>query len=176
MRGAGRVWQCGGVAGAQTRATAALAKAGARFAVHEYDRPPAHTPGGYGGEAVAALADRLGVQPGQILKTLVVRSGALFAVAVVPVPATLSLKAAAAALGLGKAEMAPAEEAERATGYVVGGISPLGLRRALPVVVDESVLRWDRVLCSAGRRGLEIDLHPRDLVRLAGARTAPIAR
>jgi Cys-tRNA(Pro)/Cys-tRNA(Cys) deacylase len=90
------------------------------------------------------------------------------------VPHKLSLKAAAAALGVPKAEMADRAAAERSTGYVVGGISPLGQRKPLPTVVDESVLTWDRVLCSAGRRGLQVALAPADLVRLTKAVTADI--
>lgn len=94
--------------------------------------------------------------------------------AVLPVPAKLSLKAAAAALGVAKATMADPAAAQRSTGYVVGGISPLGQRKPLPTVVDSSALRWDRVLCSAGKRGLDVALGPRDLVRLTNAVTAEI--
>lgn len=96
----------------------------------------------------------------QIFKTLVVTLPSGLGVAVVPVPAKLSLKAAAAALGAAKATMADPSAAARATGYVVGGISPLGQRKALPTVVDASALQWDRVLCSAGKRGLEVGLDP----------------
>jgi Cys-tRNA(Pro)/Cys-tRNA(Cys) deacylase len=95
-------------------------------------------------------------------------------VAVLPVPSKLSLKAAAAALGVAKATMADPVAAQRSTGYVVGGISPLGQRKALPTVVDSSALQWDRVLCSAGKRGLDVALDPRDLVRLTNAVTAEI--
>ncbi len=91
-----------------------------------------------------------------------------------PAPAPLSLRAAAAALGGGKAVMAERSDAERATGYVLGGISPLGQRSRLRTAVDASAHQWDRVLCSAGRRGLEIELAPADLVRLTGAVVAPI--
>ena len=94
--------------------------------------------------------------------------------AVLPVPSKLSLKAAAAALGVPKAAMAERAAAERSTGYVIGGISPLGQRKPLPTVVDASALAWDRVLCSAGKRGLEIALAPADLVRLTNAVTAEI--
>lgn len=142
--------------------------------VHAYSHDPRHD--SYGAEAVAALGDALGVSAGQIFKTLVIElgSGAL-AVAVLPVPTTLSLKAAAAALGGGKAAMADKAKAERTTGYVLGGISPLGQKKRLPTVVDVSALEWDRVLCSAGKRGLEIELAPADLVRLTAAVTAPVA-
>jgi Cys-tRNA(Pro)/Cys-tRNA(Cys) deacylase len=97
-------------------------------------------------------------------------------VALVPVDHELDLKALATALGAKRAEMATPEEAERATGYVVGGISPLGQRRALPTVIDRSASALGRIHVSAGRRGLEIALHPADLIRLCRATTAPIAR
>ncbi|MEV4204149.1 Cys-tRNA(Pro) deacylase [Nocardia salmonicida] len=141
--------------------------------VHSYSHDPRAE--SYGGEAVDALGEELGVRAAQIFKTLVIElsSGAL-AVAVVPVPARLSLKAAAAALGASKASMADKTKAERTTGYVLGGVSPLGQRKKLPTVVDASALDWDRVLCSAGKRGLEIELAPADLVRACAAVTAPI--
>jgi Cys-tRNA(Pro)/Cys-tRNA(Cys) deacylase len=97
-------------------------------------------------------------------------------VAVVPVSGSLDLKALAAAAGGRKAAMAEPADAERATGYVLGGISPLGQRTALPTVVDDSALTFATVLVSAGRRGLQVELPPADLVRLTGARTAPIGR
>lgn len=161
------------MAGSSTPATQALTKAKVDFRVHSYQHDPSSA--SYGTEAVDALAGQLGLQPGQIFKTLVVKTsdGAL-AVAVLPVPAKLSLKAAAAALGAGKAVMADQADAQRSTGYVLGGISPLGQRKRLATVVDSSAVDWDRVLCSAGRRGLEIDLDPADLVRLTGAVLAPI--
>ncbi|MFD6107824.1 Cys-tRNA(Pro) deacylase [Nocardia salmonicida] len=141
--------------------------------VHSYSHDPRAE--SYGDEAVDALGEELGVHAAQIFKTLVIElsSGAL-AVAVVPVPARLSLKAAAAALGASKASMADKTKAERTTGYVLGGVSPLGQRKKLPTVVDASALHWDRVLCSAGKRGLEIELAPADLVRACAAVTAPI--
>ena len=128
----------------------------------------------FGEEAVAALADREGLQPGQILKTLVVATPDGLGVAVLPVPSKLSLKAAAAALGVPKATMADPAAAQRSSGYVVGGISPLGQRKPLPTVVDSSALQWDRVLCSAGKRGWDVSLSPHDLVRLTNAVTADI--
>ena len=128
----------------------------------------------FGDEAVAALAEREGVQPGQILKTLVVAMPSGLGVAVLPVPSKLSLKAAAAALGAPKATMADPAAAQRSSGYVVGGISPLGQRKPLPTVVDSSALQWDRVLCSAGKRGWDVSLSPQDLVRLTNAVTADI--
>lgn len=128
----------------------------------------------FGDEAVAALAEREAVQPGQIFKTLVVAMPSGLGVAVVPVPSKLSLKAAAAALGAPKATMADPAAAQRSSGYVVGGISPLGQRKPLPTVVDSSALQWDRVLCSAGKRGWDVSLSPQDLVRLTNAVTADI--
>jgi Cys-tRNA(Pro)/Cys-tRNA(Cys) deacylase len=97
-------------------------------------------------------------------------------VAVVPVSGTLDLKALAAAVGGKRAEMAEPADAERATGYVVGGISPLGHRSRLEVVLDGSASAWDRVYVSGGRRGLQVSLAPADLVAVTGARVAPIGR
>ena len=99
---------------------------------------------------------------------------AKLAVAILPVPRRMSLKAVAAALGSSKASMADPAKAERSSGYVTGGISPLGQRKALPTVIDASVSSWERIYCSAGRRGLEIGLAPADLIRLTGAVTAEI--
>lgn len=142
--------------------------------MHTYKHDPRAD--SYGTEAVDALTAELGLAAEQIFKTLVIEltTGSL-AVAVLPVPNTLSLKAAAAALGASKASMADKTRAEKTTGYVLGGISPLGQRKPLPTVVDASALSWNRVLCSAGRRGLEIELAPADLVRLTSAVTAPVA-
>ena len=112
--------------------------------------------------------------PEQIFKTLVIAVPSGLAVAVLPVPWKLSLKAAAAALGVPKATMAERAAAERSTGYVLGGISPLGQRKRLPTVVDASALAFDRVLCSAGKRGWDVALAPADLVALTGAVTADI--
>lgn len=131
----------------------------------------------FGEEAVAELTaagGATGLVPEQVYKTLVLAVPHGLAVAVLPVPSKLSLKAAAAALGAAKATLADTAAAERATGYLVGGISPFGQRRPLPTVVDSSVLRWDRVLCSAGRRGWDVAVHPGDLIRLTHAVTADI--
>ena len=128
----------------------------------------------YGEEAVAALAGQHDLLAEQILKTLIVAGPSGLAVAVLPVPCKLSLKAAAAALGWTKAAMADRSAAERSTGYVLGGISPLGQRRRLPTVLDSSSLQFDRVLCSAGKRGSDVALDPRDLARLTGAVVATI--
>ncbi|MGW0325103.1 Cys-tRNA(Pro) deacylase [Nocardia sp. NPDC055165] len=149
------------------------ALSGIAHTVHSYSHDPRAD--SYGDEAVDALGDELGVRAEQIFKTLVIElSSGTLAVAVLPVPARLSLKAAAAALGAPKASMADKTKAERTTGYVLGGVSPLGQRKKLPTVVDASALDWDRVLCSAGKRGLEIELAPADLVRACAAVTAPI--
>lgn len=158
---------------AATPAINALKKAGVAHRVHAYTHDPRAD--SYGTEAVDALAAELGVQAAQVFKTLVIELGTgALAVAVLPVPKMLSLKSAAAALGAAKATMADRTKAERTTGYVLGGISPLGQRKLLPTVLDESALGWDRMLCSAGRRGLEIELAPADLVRLTSAVTAPV--
>ncbi|WP_231737719.1 aminoacyl-tRNA deacylase [Mycobacterium sp. IS-1742] len=157
---------------AATPAIAALVSDGAPHAVLQYRHDP--RAGSYGDEAVAELA-ATGVDAQQVFKTLVIAVPKGLAVAVLPVPAKLSLKAAAAALGESKATMAERAAAERSTGYVLGGISPLGQRKRLPTVIDASALQWDRVLCSAGKRGLEIAVAPADLVRLTGAVTADIA-
>jgi len=157
-----------------TPATVALTRAGAAHDLHPYEHgsgpPGSHA--AYGLEAVGAL----GLEPGQVFKTLVARVDGRLVVAVVPVSGSLDLKALAAATGGKKAELADPADAERATGYVVGGISPLGHRSRLDVVVDESATRLDRVYVSAGRRGLQVSLAPADLVAVSGARVAPIGR
>jgi Cys-tRNA(Pro)/Cys-tRNA(Cys) deacylase len=158
---------------AATPAVRTLERARVTHSLHEYD-PAAADPGahGYGEAAVTAL----GADPAQVFKTLVTRVDGALTVAVVPVSGQLDLKALAAAAGGRKAAMADPADAERATGYVRGGISPLGQRKALPTVVDDSALDFGTVLVSAGRRGLQVELDPADLVRLTHARTAAIAR
>ncbi|MBD0860802.1 Cys-tRNA(Pro) deacylase [Gordonia sp. zg691] len=162
---------------AATPAIAALERAEISHTVHRYDHDPRSE--AYGAEAVEALADTLGVRGEQIFKTLVIelsggdRPG--LAVAVVPVPAKLSLKAAAAALGASKAKMAEAKAVTRTTGYVLGGVSPVGQRSSLPTVIDSSAMGFDTVLCSAGKRGLEIALAPADLAAVTEAVFADIA-
>jgi Cys-tRNA(Pro)/Cys-tRNA(Cys) deacylase len=160
------------VARAATQAIAVLVAAGVPHEVLRYHHDPRNE--SFGAEAVAELAATMDVSAEQVFKTLVVAIPEGLAVAVLPVPYKLSLKAAAAALGVPKAEMAERAAAERSTGYVVGGISPLGQRKPLPTVVDDSVHAWDRVLCSAGKRGLQVALAPDDLVRLTRAVTADI--
>ena len=158
------------MAGRGTTATAALERAGIPFTVHEYPHDPRHE--SYGREASQAL----GVAADRVFKTLIAEVDGALVVGVVPVEGQLDLKALAAAAGGKKAAMAPVPTAERATGYVAGGISPVGQRKKLPVVIDESALRFPTVFCSAGRRGLEIELAPADLVRAADAKVASIGR
>ncbi|HEY5852714.1 MAG TPA: Cys-tRNA(Pro) deacylase [Aldersonia sp.] len=161
------------MAGAATPATRVLAQARIEHVVFRYPHDPSTQ--AFGEEAVDALIGEVGAEPAQVFKTLVVElSDAKLAVAVLPVPRRMSLKAVAAALGAAKASMADPAKAERSSGYVTGGISPLGQRRVLPTVIDASVNDWDRVYCSAGRRGLEIGLAPADLVQLTGAVIAKI--
>jgi Cys-tRNA(Pro)/Cys-tRNA(Cys) deacylase len=157
-------------ASAGTPATTALTRAGVDFGVHPYEHDPAAP--SYGLEAATAL----GVPAEQVFKTLLVEGERGLAVGVVPVNSSLDLKAVAAALGVKKVAMARPEDAERATGYVVGGISPVGQRRTLPTVVDESALGHERVYVSGGRRGLDLSLPPADLLRVTGAVAAVIAR
>ncbi|TDC69769.1 Cys-tRNA(Pro) deacylase [Actinomadura sp. GC306] len=159
-----------GRGGTGTPATVAAAQAGIEYTLHSYEADPDAE--SYG----EAAADALGVPHGRLFKTLLAEVDGRLTVGVVPVSATLDLKALAAAAGGKKARMADPRDAERATGYVVGGISPLGQRRTLPTVVDESVSALGTVYVSAGRRGLQIELVPADLVRLTGAEVAPIAR
>ena len=139
---------------------------------YEHD-PRAHDRGlSYGQEAALAL----GIEAERVFKTLLAEVDGPHTLAVVPVDGQLDHKAIAAAVGGKKAAMADPAAAERATGYVVGGISPLGQRKRLPTVVDASALGFESVLVSAGRRGVDVELAPADLVRLTAARTAPIAR
>ncbi|HEX6023434.1 MAG TPA: Cys-tRNA(Pro) deacylase [Solirubrobacter sp.] len=152
-----------------TPATKALERAGVPFTVHAYKHDPKHE--SYGLEA----AERLGLDPATVFKTLVASVDGKLTVAIVPVERQLDLKALAAACKAKKAQMAPGPDAERATGYVAGGISPLGQRKQLPTVIDDSALGHARIHVSAGRRGLEVELAPADLQRLTRARTAAIS-
>ncbi len=154
-----------------TRALVALARAGVEHTVHTYDHDPA-TPAGYGLEAAQAL----GLAPEQVFKTLLADVDGGLVVAVVPVTTTLDLKALASAVGGKRAAMAEPRDAERATGYVVGGISPLGQKTAHPTVVDETAELYETVYVSGGRRGMDIGLAPADLIALTGATVADIAR
>ncbi len=153
-----------------TRATVLLTKLGIEFRVHAYDHDPRAA--AYGTEAV----ERLGLAPDRTFKTLLATSGDRLVVGVVPVSTMLDLKAFAATAGVKSLTMAEAAVAERATGYVVGGISPIGQQRRLATFIDDSATSFDTVFCSAGRRGLEIELTPADLRRAADATFAAIAR
>jgi Cys-tRNA(Pro)/Cys-tRNA(Cys) deacylase len=160
-----------------TPATKVLTAAGVSFTAHTFEADDrsrvAKGPSvSFGEEAAAAL----GVRPERVFKTLVAEVDGALWVAVVPVPGHLDLKALAAAAGGKKAVMADPAAAERSSGYVVGGISPLGQRKALPTVVDASALTFETVFVSGGRRGLDLELAPGDLVELTKGRTAPIAR
>ncbi|GAA3823132.1 Cys-tRNA(Pro) deacylase [Amycolatopsis tucumanensis] len=156
------------MAGKGTPATALLAKQKVAHKLHAYDHDPKHE--SYGLEA----AEALGLEPDRVFKTLVADVDGKLTVGVVPVTGQLDLKALAAAAGGKRAKMADAAAAQRATGYVLGGISPLGQRSRLPVVIDETAEKFETIYCSAGRRGLEVELAPADLVRLTSATVAPI--
>jgi Cys-tRNA(Pro)/Cys-tRNA(Cys) deacylase len=153
-----------------TPAVVAAQRARVAFQIHEYEHDPAAP--SYGLEA----AEKLGLDPANVFKTLVASVDGKLVVALVPVAHSLDLKALAAAVKGKRAAMADVGEAERATGYVAGGISPLGQRKRLPAVVDETARALERMYVSAGRRGVEIELAPADLIRLAQAVVAPIAR
>ncbi len=153
-----------------TPAVEAAKAAGVPYEVVQYEHDPKAE--SYGLEA----AEILGVAPERVFKTLVAKVDGRLAVGIVPVAARLDLKALADAVGGRKAEMADPAEAQRATGYVVGGISPLGQKRRLPTAIDASAMEQETVYVSGGRRGLEIVLVPADLVRLTDAKVAPIAR
>lgn len=161
-----------------TPATVALTAAGIPFAVRAYEHNPRAT--SYGLEA----AEALDADPARVFKTLLASldpstgsgQGGKLVVGIVPVSGHLDLKALARALGGSKAVMAEVAAAERATGYVAGGISPIGQKRAHPTVLDESALAHDTILVSGGRRGFDIELAPNDLVAVTGAVTATIGR
>jgi Cys-tRNA(Pro)/Cys-tRNA(Cys) deacylase len=166
------------VSGRGTPALAVLAAAGTAHVIHEYEA--AEGAGGldrdtrphYGLDAAAAL----GVEPDRVFKTLVASVDGRFVVGVVPVSGELDLKALAVAAGGRRADLAEPEAAQRASGSVIGGISPLGHRRPMPVYVDASASAFATIFVSGGRRGLQVELAPGDLLRLAGATTARIAR
>jgi Cys-tRNA(Pro)/Cys-tRNA(Cys) deacylase len=154
-----------------TPAIAAAKKAKIWFAVHEYEHDPAAE--SFGKES----AEKLETDPARVFKTLVVAvSERDLAVMVVPVLHQLDLKLAAKALGVKKAAMADVKQVERATGYVLGGVSPLGQKKRLPTVVDASAAEHASVFVSGGRRGLDIELAPSDLCALTGGVFAPVAR
>ena len=153
-----------------TPATVALTAAGIAFEVRAYEHDPRAT--SYGLEA----AEALGVDPARVFKTLLASLDGELVVGVVPVAGQLDLKALARALGGSKAVMAEVAAAERATGYVAGGISPVGQRRRHRTLLDASALDHDTILVSGGRRGFDIELAPADLVAVTGAVTATIGR
>lgn len=154
-----------------TPAVKAAERARVAFELHQYPHDPGHE--AYGLEA----AEKLGLSPQQVFKTLIAQvDGRELVAALVPVHLQLDLKALAMACGGKKAAMAAVADAERSCGYVTGGISPLGQRKRLPTVIDQSVSKLERVFVSAGKRGLEIEIAPSDLISLCAARTANIAR
>lgn len=152
-----------------TRAIEALRRATVEFTVHEYD--PAEGDLSYGEAAAVAL----GVEPARVFKTLVAIVDGNPVVGMVPVSSHLSMKKLARTVGGKRATMADPSDAERLTGYVVGGISPLGQRRRLPMFLDESAVGLDTIFVSGGRRGLQVEVAPTDLMRLTGAEAADIA-
>ncbi|MFN8195011.1 MAG: Cys-tRNA(Pro) deacylase [Nocardioidaceae bacterium] len=153
-----------------TPATVALERAGVAFALHAYEHDPRAA--SFGLEA----AEALGLDPTRVFKTLMVSLDGRLVVGIVPVTGQLDLKALARVLGGSKAVMAEAAAAERATGFVVGGISPVGQKRAHPTVLDESATGFPTVFVSAGRRGLDLEVAPADLVEVTGATLAAISR
>ena len=160
-----------------TRALDLIVRSGVAHRVHAYEPPERHErdrdrPPAYGPDA----AEALGVDPGRVHKTLAATVDGRLVLAVVPVDRELDLKRLAEALGGRRAAMADPADAERATGFVIGGMSPLGSRRPIPVVVDAAALDRETVFVSAGRRGLQVELAASDLVRLANAKVATIAR
>ncbi len=157
-----------------TPATGALSRAGIDFTLHDYPHDARAT--SYGLEAAAYLARTLGVSEDRVFKTLMTSVDGRLAVAIVPVTTQLDLKALARALGASRAVMAELAAAERATGYVAGGISPFGQKRPHPTVLDQQALEHPTVFVSAGRRGLDLEIAPADLVRVTGAITEQISR
>ena len=166
------------MSGRGTPALVAVRAAGIDHVVHEYEAPGSAVPRErdrrphYGLDAAAAL----GVDPSRVFKTLIAAVDGRLVAVVVPVAGELDLKALAAVLDGRKAILADPVEAERATGYVVGGISPLGMRRSLPTVVDRSAAGFGTVFVSGGRRGLQLEMAPADLARLTQAIEASVAR
>ncbi len=149
-----------------TPAVEAAKRAGVEFRLHEYEGVDVGD-----GDYAVAVAAALGQPPARLFKTLVASVDGRLEVFIVPADRQLDLRAAGK-----RVTLADRAAAERATGYVIGGISPLGQRKRLPATIDETALEWETVLVSAGRRGLQIELPPADLVRLTAARVAPIAR
>ncbi|MCU1543105.1 MAG: ybaK [Microbacteriaceae bacterium] len=153
-----------------TPATVALTAAGIRFLPHAYEHDAANT--NYGTEAASAL----GLDPEQVFKTLLAEVDGSLVVAIVPVTGTLDLRALARAIGGKKAVMADPAVAQRKTGYIVGGISPIGQKTPHPTVLDETAELYPSIFVSGGRRGFDIELAPADLLRITGGSVAAIAR
>ena len=156
-----------------TPAVNAAKKARIRYTIHSYAHDPATD------SFATEAAEALGIDAARVFKTLVVtldKDPRRLMVAVVPAAARLNLKALASAAGAKHADMAAPRDAERATGYVVGGISPLGQRKRLPLFLNETALAYETVFVSGGRRGLEMELSPYDLLKLTGGKTAALAR
>jgi len=152
-----------------TPATRIAKKAGIDFKIHEYSHNPNSS--SYGEEAAALL----GVEPSRVFKTLLLETNEnKLAVAIVPVTGQLNLKATAKALGVKKVAMANPAEAEKATGYILGGISPLGQKKRLPFIIDDSLSQYETIFVSGGKRGLEIELKPADLIQLCRAKYSQI--
>jgi Cys-tRNA(Pro)/Cys-tRNA(Cys) deacylase len=153
------------MAAKETPATRAARKAGVEFTLHEYEHDPRAD------SFALEAAEALSLDPARVFKTLVVSRDGELTVCIVPAGRQLDLRS------LGKrAAMAPTDRAEKVTGYVAGGISPLGQRKRLPTLVDSTAMDFDTVYVSAGRRGLEIELAPADLVALTDADVKPIGR
>lgn len=152
-----------------TPAVNAARKAGIPFTLHEYEHDP--NAQSYGLEA----AEKLGFDPARVFKTLIIElDGGALAVGILPVNAMLNMKQAARALRAKRAALAERQAAERATGYIMGGISPLGQKKRLAVALDDSALGFETIYVSGGRRGLDMELSPLDLQRLTNAVTAPL--
>jgi len=155
-----------------TPAMVMLERSGIEFAVHTFDHDLVDSQElGYG----RAAAHALGVEESRVFKTLLAQSEKSAVVAIVPVSAQLSLKALALVLGVKRCEMVPANDAQRITGYVVGGISPFGQKKKLFTVIDESALDLSTIFVSGGRRGLNIEVAPADLIRVLDAKTGALA-
>ena len=157
------------MAGQSTPATTLLDRCGVSYRLHTY------LPNPYASSYGAEAAEALGLAPQRVFKTLIVELDGRLMAAVVPVSGELDLRALAALMGAKKGRMVAAVDAQRTTGYVTGGISPLGHRKQLPVVIDVSVRDYETVFCSAGRRGLQFELAPDALIQAANATVAPIA-
>lgn len=157
-------------AGPTTPATVALTAAGIPFTMHTYAHDPATT--NYGLEAATALQ----LDPDRVFKTLLAEADGRLCVGIVPVTGMLDLKALAATVGAKRAVMAEPALAERKTGYVVGGISPIGQKVVLPTVLDETAVLWPTIFVSGGRRGCDLELAPSDLLSVTDAQLADIAR